>query len=446
MAWITSLQHGPQIKKALEAFPDRVRQYQLYRRYYDGRHDMRYVTSKFREKFGALFDDMSDNMCPIVVDTISSRLIMDSIAGKGDEKADDFARKSRMDALQRLVHRDAIKEGDGYVILWDDGTGPRMFRNRPDLVCPVYDEGDPSVMLCAVKTWEVSTSQGRKRRITVYYKDRIERYITKGPCDLDMISRVGAMDEFSGDGFPWSSPHQFKRVPVAHFANRAGPGEFGISDLRVVKPLQDAANKGWYDLLVSMETISFAQRYITGYEPEVDPVTGKVRNPFDGKSLWILASEAAKVGQLPAGDVKGILEVLENTRLEIARVSGVPIYYMRADGEPPSGAALRVSEAPLQSKVDDAQVLFGNSWEDIYSMAGVVAEPEAVWRDTAPVSESEQLDAAIKKKSLGYSVAQAMRELGKSEDDVLRIRQERKEEDEAAADLQAKAFSRDPEI
>jgi hypothetical protein len=122
------------------------------------------------------------------------------------------------------------------------------------------------------------------------------------------------------------------------------------------------------------------------------------------------------------------------------------MYYLTAGGQPASGAALRQVEAPLRTKVEAAQALLGNVWEDAMRLAtGSQAEDvSAIWRDTAPVSDMERLEQGESKVRLGFSRGQAMREMGYTDAEILRIQAERQEEDDAAAARQARLFSRDP--
>lgn len=445
MALITELEHGEYIAEAFKDHATRCTQYLKLRRYYDGHHEMRYVSSKFREKYGSLFAEFADNMCRKVVDVPKARTLLEGIgvSDSSQSQADDLYRATRMDAVQRIIHRDAYLYGDAFLILWEVDAGIRLFRQRPDLIIPVYDEASPGDLKCALKVWVEGPENAKRTRVSVYYEDRLERYVTSGKDHQFTTLAKRNLEEFDADGDPAIIQHSFGRVPVYHWANKAGPGEFGLSELWDAIPLQDALNKSCFDMLVNGEATSLAQRYATGIDVELKD--GKPVNPFANKTLWISGNEDARFGQLDAGDSEKLLAVVRNWREEIGTVTGIPAYYLQSDASVPSGTALMVIEAPLRDKVTEAQTLFGNVWEDVFASAlGLpVEEITATWRDTAPISLGETLDNAIKKKAIGYSQKTIMRHLGDSEEEIRRNDQERAQEDKVRLETAQKMMARD---
>ncbi len=402
-ATLAQLEHGPLIRDGVDALANRVFTYTKVGEYYTGKHPMNYVSSAFRERFQGALQHLADNLCPLVVDTISGRLIVDGF-DPADGVTSEFLTASRFDAKQRQIHRDAVLFGDAFAILWETDQGPRLFRQRPWTIIPVYDDNDSERMVAAVKVWQVGTKNERRTRVTVYYDNRVERYITQNKVNALSGLANATLTPFDADGEPAEQPHTFGRVPVFHWANGAGPGEFGRSELEPVIPLQDLLNKSLYDLVVGMEASAYPQRFGTGIETTIDPVTGKPDNSWTAQKLWLSGNPDANFGQLPGGEFQGNLAVAESTRMEVARVSSVPAYFFGQTGEVPSGAALRVTESPLQTKVEDRQVTFGNVWEDIVGTAtGQVVN--SVWRDTSPVTELERAELGAVLDRLGVPKA-----------------------------------------
>ena len=402
-ATLAELEHGPLIKDGVDALASRILTYNKLNKYYTGIHPMNYVSSAFRERFQGALEDLADNLCPLVVDTISGRLIVDGF-DPADGVTSEFLTASRFDAKQRQIHRDAVLFGDAFAILWETDKGPRLFRQRPWTIIPVYDDNDSERMVAAVKVWAVGDKNNRRLRVTVYYSDRVLRYITTAKADGLTGLATATLTPYDEDQEPAEQPHDFQRVPVFHWANGAGPGEFGRSELQPVIPLQDLLNKSLYDLVVGMEASAYPQRFGTGIETTIDPVTGKPDNSWTAQKLWLSGNPDANFGQLPGGEFQGNLAVAESTRMEVARVSSVPAYFFGQTGEVPSGAALRVTESPLQTKVEDRQVTFGNVWEDIVGTAtGQVVN--SVWRDTSPVTELERAELGAVLDRLGVPKA-----------------------------------------
>jgi len=445
---IDQLESGDLIAEALKSHAKRVILYDTYDRYYAGIHAMKFASSTFTQRFGATFQEFADNLCRKVVNTYKARTILESVSAKGqDKESEDAFRRARMDGLQRLVHKDAYLFGDAYVIAWEVDGNVRFYRNKPRVICPVYDEDSPGDLLCAVKVWATKPKDSKKKalRITVYYKDRCERYITESEVISDKPESM-SIRPYEADGQAAIQTHKFERVPVFHFANMAGPGEFGTSAIADVIPLQDALNKACFDLFVNGEATSMAQRWVTGIDVEMGS-DGKPKNPFEGKNLWVTGNEDANFGQLDAGDSEKLLAVVRDFRQEIGLVSGVPSYYLQTDASIPSGTALMVIEAPLRDAVEEAQVLFGNTWEDAFALSlGIeIDDCAAIWRDTSPIGMGERLENGIKKKVLGWSQRQNQRELGMTDDQIEDMAKERAEEDAAAVALAQRTMTRDPE-
>ncbi|MCV4684362.1 phage portal protein, partial [Escherichia coli] len=59
-------------------------------------------------------------------------------------------------------------------------------------------------------------------------------------------------------------------IPVFHFANNPGIGNFGSSELEAVMPIQDGMNKAVLDMLVAMEVSAYRQRWAAGIEIQFD--------------------------------------------------------------------------------------------------------------------------------------------------------------------------------
>jgi hypothetical protein len=278
---------------------------------------------------------------------------------------------NRMDLRAGTAHLEALKTGNAYVIVWPDPeTGvPMLYPQKGRLVTVAYDEERPGRILWAAKGWVTSE---RKRRVTLYYPDRVEKYVSRQSSDDALpILKAGAFDQFRVEGEPWPLENPWGEVPVFHFANNAGIGEHGISELRDVIPLQDALNKSVLDMLVAMEFVAFPQRWATGIEIPEDE-GGQERAPFTPgvDRLWTSDKEGTRFGQFPQADLEPFLKVQDGFRLEIARVTGTPLHYiMLLSGAPPSGEALKTLEARLVKKCQDRQTGFGNTWEDALELA-----------------------------------------------------------------------------
>jgi hypothetical protein len=446
------------IQEALFQMRLRLPQYDLYADYYDGNHSIHFATDKWKSQFASLFRRLSDNLCQVVVDAPAERLQVESFGveeggGSGAETITQTAgqiwQQNRMDVRAGVVHREALRAGDAYVLVWPDVDGRPVFWPQLASLCTVaYDQEYQGRQLWAAKLWlDYST---RRIRLNMFYPDRIEKYESSSAyAQLTEIPQsAGVFRPYESEPVePWPLPNPWGIVPLFHFANNAWMSVFGRSELRSIIPLQDALNKTLADQLIAQEFMAYPQRWVVGLEVELDPVTGKARPPFEpgADRLWAAANENIKFGQFNAADLKQYLEIEESLRLEIARLAALPPHFLTQwVGRPPSGEALRASESRFVKKVQDRQAEYGNIWEDAMELALRMAASanESVrltcnWVDAASVDEADRLANIMLKKQIGISTEQALAEAGYAEQDIVRMTDEK----QAAADQQRQLFN-----
>jgi hypothetical protein len=422
------------LKAILKALAARQDGYRLAADYYAGAHQLSFATAKFRSTFGSLFSAFADNLSAAVVDAVADRLQVTGfdVEGEGQAAGDDawaLWRQARLPRVAGQVHQEALTSGDAYLIVWPDAEGQVVFYPQAAASTTVtYDADHPGRILRAAKWWR--TEDGRVR-LTVYYPDRIEKYVTASKVSGGLPTNPRTFLPFEVDGEAWPLANVYEQVPVFHFATNGPIGGFGTSELRDVIPLQNALNKAVMDMLVAMEFVAFRQRWATGLEVPTDPTTGKPSSvPFEPgvDRIWATAGENVRFGTFEASDLTQFLEVQREFRLEIARVSRTPVHYLLMQGQMPSGESLKTAEEPF---VRDRQLAFGDVWEAVMAFAlrvqgqALLSQLEALWEDPAPRAEKEHLESLKIKAELGVSENQIWTEMGYTEDQVKRIRTER---------------------
>lgn len=415
------------INQALRELSGRASKYQKARDYYNGKHGLSFATERWVSAFGNLFKKFADNLMPPVVDAVKDSLVVTGFnVEAGDASLADQAWKlwqdGRLTRRAGQVHKEALRTGDAYLIVWPDGKGRPSFHPNKAHLCTVnYDDEDSERVSSAVKLWQ----RGDKRyRLNVYYSDRIEKYVTRQSHPGGMPESPKAFDSFEMQGEPWPLENPYGVVPVFHFANNADIGESGRSELADVTSLQDALNKAVLDKMVAMEFAAFPQRYAIGLEVESDPITGRPINPFQGVERWVtVGNDNAKFGQFEGANLEQFLKVQDSFRMEIARVSGTPLHYFFLQTSVPSGEALKTIEKRFIKKVKDRQGSFGQVWDDVIALALKMSEQNAFgessdvrlftqWEDPAPSSDGERLDNIIKKQEIGIDEEQGLVEAG----------------------------------
>jgi hypothetical protein len=422
---------------ALKQIRSRAYRYVIFDNYYRGRHYLAFATDKFRNAFGNLFRKFALNMCPAVCDAVSDNL---QVTGFGVEKgpaklgkdAWSIWQSNRMDQRAGEIHKEVVKSGDAYAIVWPDADGDPIIYPQPASLCTVYyDAEQPGTILWGAKFWRAAD---RRIRCNLYYSDRIEKYVTRSPNPNGLPDKGSSFIRFKVDGEAWPLKNEYGAVPVFHFANNADVGHPGISELATVVPLQDALNKSVLDMMVAMEFVAFPQRWATGIELTLDKA-GKPVVPFTPgvERLWGLESENAKFGEFAQADLKNFLAVKKDFKLDIALVSGTPLFYFNlqdgASGRATSGEALKTLEKRHVKKVADRMATFGNVWEDVMTLATQMSSGRSAirlttqWNDPFAPTANELLTNLTLKKALGIPDEQLWKEAGYADEDITRMQQ-----------------------
>ena len=456
------------IERAIEKFRRRAGRYARNERYYRGDHDLAFATEKFENAFGSLFREFALNLCPAVCDAVKDKLRVTGfgVEGSGNvEKshlpprprsadtppiqegsmrnlhgaASNVWHANRMGVRAGEVHKEALKNGDAYLIVWPGADGkPVMYPNRASTCVVFYDEEQPGRILWAAKYWR---GEDKRLRLNLFYPDRIEKYVSREPSETGFCEPAELVlfegDAASGVGDK-SVPAPGKRdaasgvadegvrgprgggpvvenpygvVPVFHFANNSDIGRPGVSELEAAIPIQDGLNKSVLDMLVAMEYSAYRQRWAAGIELETDKATGDEIAPFKAgvAHLWVSTNPEARFGDFASADLAQFLKVKDGFRIDIASVTGTPLHYLQPlTRVMPSGESLRRSESRFIAKVRDRQAAFGEVWADAMAFALRIEGFDGVdlvtqWEDPAAFSERERLENLLLEKKIGIS-------------------------------------------
>jgi hypothetical protein len=416
-------------------------------RYYNGDHDLKFATEKFENTFGTLFREFALNLCPVICDAVRDKLRVTGFSlDAGMQAASPAAsraiwHRNRMGTRAGEIHKEALKNGDAYAIVWPNARGEAViYPNKAANMTVVYDEDSPGRIVWAAKVWRTAD---KRIRLNLLYADRIEKYISKAEAEGSLPDAGGfalignpmsqapspkspATKLETVDIGPGTVPNPFGVVPVFHFANNADLGTHGRSELEAAIPVQDGLNKSVLDMLVAMEFAAYRQRWAAGIEVEYD-LDGKPVRPFTAgaETLWIAGNPNAKFGDFDTAQLDQFLKVKDSFRLDMASVTGTPLhYFLQTAGNFPSGESLKKAETRFLAKVRDRQESFGQVWADAMAFALIVegrsgdARLITEWEDPAPMAEREFLENILLKKQIGLPVRDALLEAGYGEADV----------------------------
>jgi len=404
--------------------------YRQYREYYDGEHDTQLserMSDFLQVKTGQQFNE---NYCPIVVDAKAERLSVTGFTCDYEDIAGlcwDWWQSNRMDARQNIVHTAAVRDGDTYVLVeWDNENDEPRFTFEPayDGVEGVDVRYDPNhSVLYAAKRWQIGAEDientGYRSRLNLYYPDHIEKYVSD--------SRDGAnWEHYTEDGdwtIPWVDGNgEPLGMPVIPFRNNAQGYDYGQSDLANAIPIQNALNKSVIDLLAAADTSAFRIYVATGDDWSDFQVTPGV--------LMSSQKPDAKVSAIDGGSLAPLINLKDSFVMDLARVTRTPAHYFQNSRQRAAEGTLKQEEAGLISRIENAQVTFGNSWEDVMTMGlrlasvyGQQTVPDDMilstqWTPAAIRDEDREIEIAKAKRGLGIPQEQLWAELGYSPGEI----------------------------
>jgi hypothetical protein len=434
------------LQQAIEQIRNQAARYRKTRRYYSGEQDLNFATEKFASTFGNLFREFALNLCPAIVDAVKDKLKIEGFVSsphvsKGSSQpietetrpervVDDIWRSNRMSIRSGEVHKEALKNGDAYVIVWPGEDGRVQLVPQSAETCTVhYDENEPGKIAWAAKHWR---DADKRTRLNLFFPDRIEKYIADDRHgqflpDAKSFVQSASFSSYQRDDSGAQTERDESRtlnnpygvVPIFHFANNADIGAFGRSELDDAMAVQDGLNKSVLDMLVAMEVCSFRQRWAAGIEITQNEA-GEDVPPFKTSmdNVWFTENTDARFGEFGASDLEQFLKVKDGFRIDMASVTGTPLYYLMPQIRGfPSGESLRKAETRFLAKVRDRQEQFGAVWADAMSFAlRLAGHPDVplstAWEDASPANEREVLENLRIKHALGVPPEQVLREAG----------------------------------
>lgn len=415
------------MKKAIEMITDRRSYYLNAEAYYEGIQSEVFPSKRWysllsnAEKYSGT--DFRFNFARTVVDSVLNRLEISNFItpdANTNQTISDIWEMNDMQFDADEIHRRALVFGNAYAIVWTNTDGEiTIDYNSPLTTVVVYDDENPRIKKFAAKLWQTEDPNDYKKkiaRLNMYYPDRIEKYWMYGEIE-NVVSEGGFMLMETIDN-PWNE------VPVFHFRTSK---QYGRPEHLDAMGPQDAINKLIVTHMTTVDYQGAPQRYAlsdNGNTAEfedfdengtVDENIGKLKN--GPGELWYLKG-ISKVGEFSPADHKVFTEPVKDFVRSMASITNTPLHYFEKTGNVPSGEALRTAEAPLLKKVEDRQITFGSTWQDlmrfILRVEGV-ANYNAVtvkWNNLESMDSLDAWEVAVKKRVVGVSLEQVLIEMG----------------------------------
>lgn len=426
----------------------------LYEAYHEGRHQLGFMTTKFRATFGHMLAAVNDNWMPLVLRARIERLGVQGLQFEDDREGSDLAwdiwRRNFLDEDSPMLFTESAKHGEAYSLTWYDhrprtGVFGRFYRRGTRQVEAEITVEHPAQFLvrrgggqrreftAALKLWH--DEDGATKFANLFKPDRLYRFIDRGKGWESYESKGAPAEEGNPLGevpataftydpqmlpcYPPSpmlcAPHN---IPMVHIG-------LGRSVLPDVIPTQDQINLLLCHFMINSEFRSFAQRWATGLEVERDS-EGRPRDPGYKAvvdRLWVATGEGARFGSFVQDDPTPILDGINQRIMSLAARTRTPSHYLpRPSGNYPSGETLKAAETGLISTVNESKIWFSGSIRNQNRLAfavmgdkrraGQLIDPN--WRNSESRSESEYVDSLVKKLAIGVPMEQLWIDYGYS--------------------------------
>lgn len=406
------------------------------------------------------------NLVKTSVKVLNERLKIVSITSENQEKAELLSkwwRELEMDSWQGFIYESALRDKACVLIVGWDGEKKRPTMVKNELWdgynghCRIiYDTNDNILFIS--KRWDESDAIGNltgRIRITVYFPDRIERYVVD---DGEITPRLMTIEEVQAESpsvtenpQPWvDSMGEPLGLAAIVFENRGY-----VSECEDAMTIQAALNDAVLDFHSNLRYHGIPTIVFQKVQFRVDPITGKPEKPKwgPGKAIVVDDGDVKRIEPtnsitLYNGSIKPWIEML-------AHQKRWPMHVFHQ--APPSGETLRQMESALVSQCDDKKLNFSDSWQKVFDLCfklyredtGIDFTQDRLyirWDSSLGLNDAYDMNVLKTKKEVAdLPQAVVLEELGYSKDRIEQIIDMRDDEKQRAAELfrqnQAMAFS-----
>lgn len=414
--------------------------FDLLESYHRGDPPVPFGNRKMREAYRRLQKQARSNFAGLVAETLLERMKVVGFraGGQATDEADREAwgwwQANNLDSVHSRVQRAAVVMSRSYVIVAPDSkdeSKPKVTGEDPRQVIHESDPTDDRQVRAALKTWWDDVEAVHKA--VVYLPGTIHYFQTASMVKQD-TPNIWASSKWELDTGRFETalaPNKLGCVPVVPFINRPNLAGEGLGEFEDVTDVLDRINTVVLDRLVISAMQAYRQRWAKGVDLEDED--GNVQSVFDPGAdlLWAVPNETAAFGEFSATDVGPIIKAAEADIQHLAAITRTPPHYLIGAVVNVSGDALAAAETGLVSKCVERTTEFGESWEQVYRLAGKVSgkdiadDAEVIWKDPESHTMAELADAGVKFATVGVPWRTRMSMIGKTPSEIDRMEMER---------------------
>jgi hypothetical protein len=372
----------------------------MFEAYYVGLHRPPYEPETATREFRELVHRSVTNLTRLIVNTMTQRLVVDGFRPSSSSMENapqwEWWQANGLDARQKALYDEAAKNGYAGCMVLPGSPVPVMRPVSPREWWIGFEDFSDDWPFLGLKQPARRYQGGQYPPADVadweewHVLDDQNRFVVR--INGDHMVEILSVTE-----------HGLGVVPIVPFRNSWNLTRYPDGEIEPAIAIQDRLNQTVFDLLVAQTYAAAPQKWATGLVLPTD----EQNNPIVdlrafAKSLWATGETDAKFGSLPEANLKNIVEAIEQALRVYGLTTQTPPHYLLGDLVNLSAEALLAADTTLAKKVENHQVLFGESWEQTFRLAGRAAgdevaaqdtEAQVWWRDTEPRSIAQQVDA-----------------------------------------------------
>lgn len=398
------------LKALIQLHDQQLEKLREFDAYYEGEQPLSYMHPELVQQLEGQVRQVVINWPQMVVDALEERLDIEGFRrpdqAEGDTQLWEIWQDNDMDSGSQRAHVEALALGRSYVTVGapDSAGDAPIITDESALDMIATTDPRTRQTAAAVRRWSSDGAELQARiadRATLYLPDSTIIYRKDGTGWVEMPEL--------------RNNHNLGAVPVVPIVNRERRKRpLGVSELKLVIPLSDAACKIATDMMVGANFHALPRYYAAGVaesdfvDENGNPIS--VWKTVTGR-IFATENEQAKLGTFAASDLSNFHKTLDALAQLVASLCGMPPHYLGFTTDNPASAdAIRSSEARLVKRAERKQGMFDAGWEQVMRLAMRVEtgawDPElrrleTAWRDPSTPTVAQVADAATKTYQAG---------------------------------------------